>query len=377
MSVTRVPLLDLRRNTAEVDAQLEEAFRRVLHSGQYILGPEVDALEAQSVEVLGARHALAVSSGTDALLLALMALEIGAGDEVVCPTYTFFATAGAVWRTGARPVFADVMPCCFNLDAASVASHITPRTRAIMPVHLFGQCAHMDALRELARSRGLPIVEDAAQAIGARASGRGAGTMGQLGCFSFFPSKNVGALGDAGLLVTNDHGLATRARVLRTHGAQPKYHHALVGGNFRMDALQAAFLRIKLGRLQESTMRRQANARHYASLFEGAGLVAAGKVVLPTECQERHVYNQLVIRVPGEGTRDLLRAFLTGRGVATEIYYPVPMHLQPCFASLGGRAGDLPVAEAASRETLALPIFPELTGEEIRFVVEQVAAFFA
>jgi dTDP-4-amino-4,6-dideoxygalactose transaminase len=377
MTVTRVPLLDLRRNTGEVDAQLEEAFRRVLHSGQYILGPEVDALEAQCAEVLGAGHALAVSSGTDALLLALMALEIGAGDEVICPTYTFFATAGAVWRTGARPVFADVMPCCFNLDAASVESHITPRTRAIMPVHLFGQCAHMDPLRDLARSRGLPLVEDAAQAIGARASGRSAGTMGQLGCFSFFPSKNVGALGDAGLLVTNDHGLATRARVLRTHGAQPKYHHALIGGNFRMDALQAAFLRIKLGRLQESTMRRQANARHYASLFEGAGLVAAGKVVLPTECQERHVYNQLVIRVPGEGTRDLLRAFLAGHGVATEIYYPVPMHLQPCFASLGGRAGDLPVAEAASRETLALPIFPELTGEEIRFVVEQVAAFFS
>jgi dTDP-4-amino-4,6-dideoxygalactose transaminase len=376
MSVDHVPFLDLRRNTQETDAQLEDAFRRVLRSGQYILGPEVDALEAQCAEVLGAAHTVALSSGTDALLVALMALEIGAGDEVICPTYTFFATAGAVWRTGARPIFADVMPCCLNLDAASVAARITPRTRAIIPVHLFGQCAHMDPLLHLASSRGIAVIEDAAQAIGARCGNRGAGTMGQLGCFSFFPSKNVGALGDAGLLVARDQGLAVKARILRSHGARPKYHHAMVGGNFRMDALQAAILRVKLARLEESTMRRQANALRYAALFEASGLVASGKVILPAMCQERHVYNQYVIRVPGEGMRDRLRASLTDRAIGTEIYYPVPMHLQSCFASLGGRPGDLPEAEAAAGESLALPIFPELTPAEMEYVRDQVQAFF-
>jgi dTDP-4-amino-4,6-dideoxygalactose transaminase len=380
VSVDHVPFLDLRRETGSLDAELQDAFARVLGSGRYILGPEVEALEAQCAQLLGVKHALGVSSGTDALLLALMTLGIGAGDEVICPTYTFFATAGVVWRTGARPVFVDVLPCCYNLDPSGVAARVTPRTRAIIPVHLFGQCAHMDPILQLASSRGIAIVEDAAQAIGASTGGRRAGTMGRLGCFSFFPSKNVGALGDAGLLVTDDDALAAKARVLRTHGAEPKYHHALVGGNFRMDALQAALLRVKLTRLDASTARRQANARLYRQLFEARGLDGT-RLILPAECQETHVYHQYVVRVPdppgrhGTGsTRDGLRTLLAERRVGTEVYYPVPMHLQPCFSALGGRAGDLPQAEGAAVETLALPIFPELTHDEIEYVTHGVAA---
>jgi dTDP-4-amino-4,6-dideoxygalactose transaminase len=392
-NVRKVPLLDLRRHGADVDAELCEAFGRVLKSGHYILGPEVEAFESECAKYIGAKHAVGVSSGTDALLLALMTLGIGPGDEVVCPTYTFFATAGAVSRLGARPVFCDIHPTCYNCHPESVAGKVTDKTKAIIPVHLFGQCADMVPIVELGREKGIAIIEDAAQAIGAACESGRAGTMGTFGCFSFFPSKNLGALGDAGLLTTNDAALAKKARVLRAHGSAPKYYHHVVGGNFRIDALQAALLRVKLPRLDGNTKKRQKNAALYTKLFlESAvaetsvhergcgarcttGASARGsKVLLPAACQARHIYNQYVVRVPGEGVRDGLRAFLAERGVGTEIYYPVPMHLQACFADLGGRPGDLPQAERAAKETLALPIFPE--ADEIAYVVEQVAAFF-
>jgi dTDP-4-amino-4,6-dideoxygalactose transaminase len=394
VTVLQVPLLDLRRNTEQVDAELEAAFLRVLKSGHYILGPEVDAFERECAQHLGVKHAIGVSSGTDALLLALMALGVGPGDQVICPAYTFFATAGTISRVGAKPVFADITPCCYNVAISGITARVTAKTRAIIPVHLYGQSADMDPLLEMSKTMGIPVVEDAAQAIGARYRGRGAGTRGDYGCYSFFPSKNVGALGDAGLLVTNDDALAERARIMRAHGGKPKYYHQVVGGNFRIDALQAALLRVKLKRLDESTRRRNTNAALYTALLQASGLagptavqtccgakvrgVSAGKkVLLPVVCQESHIYNQYVIRLPGEGTRDKLRTFLGERKVGTEIYYPVPMHLQACFASLGGVPGDHPESEAAARETLALPIFPELREEEVKYVVDQVVEFFA
>lgn len=392
MTVRGVPLLDLRRGATEIDSELEDAFRRVLKSGQYILGPEVEAFEGECAGIVGVKHAIGVSSGTDALLLALMALGIQAGDEVICPSYTFFATAGVVWRLGAQPVFIDIEPCCYNASVSSISARITPRTKAIIPVHLFGQCADMDPVLAVARAHGIAVVEDAAQAIGARYGGRAAGSMADFGAFSFFPSKNIGALGDAGLLVTNNDSLAERARILRTHGGSPKYHHQVVGGNFRIDALQAALLRVKLRRLEEATRRRQSNARLYGRLFLQEGIAGpnsprtcsgralgatSGKVMLPSECQDVHVYNQYIIRMPGDGTRDRLRTFLSERRIGTEIYYPVPMHLQQCFSSLRERTGVLPESESAARETLALPIFPELTDVEIGHVVKQISSFFS
>jgi dTDP-4-amino-4,6-dideoxygalactose transaminase len=387
--------LDLRRQSAEIDAELEDAFRRVLRSGHYILGPEVDALEKECAQYIGVKHAIGVSSGSDALLVALMALGIGPGDEVICPTYTFFATAGAIWRLGAKPVFCDINPTCYNCDASSIKRCLTPQTKAVIPVHLFGQCADMDPIVELAREKGLHVIEDAAQAIGAEYRGKRAGTMGSLACFSFFPSKNLGALGDAGLLTTSDDALAEKARILRSHGGKPKYYHHVVGGNFRIDALQAALIRVKLRHLDEATKRRQANASLYTELFQLSELAAPNtcespcsqscprsspadptKVLLPVTCQSRHIYNQYVIRVAGEGRRDRLQAFLKDKKIGTEIYYPVPMHLQSCFASLSYKSGSFPVAEAAARETLALPIFPELTGDEIRYVVDRILEFF-
>ncbi len=376
----RVPLLDLRREP-ELDPALEEAFRRVLQSGHYILGPEVEALEAECARYLGVGHALGVSSGTDALLLALMALGVGAGDEVICPTYTFFATAGAIWRLGARPVFVDLDPLTYNCDVAALAAAVTPRTRALVPVHLFGQSADLDPILALAAERGLHVVEDAAQALGSEYKGRRVGGHGAFGCFSFFPSKNLGALGDAGLVTTNDAELAERARILRTHGGKPKYHHHVVGGNFRIDALQAALLRVKLPRLDAYTAARQRNAALYDELLLASGVAARGTgdapLLLPAVVTTRHIYNQYVVRVSGDGRRDQLRQHLTARGVGTEVYYPVPMHEQRCFAALGHRAGDFPHAEAAARETVALPIFPELREDEIRHVAAAIVAFFA
>jgi dTDP-4-amino-4,6-dideoxygalactose transaminase len=397
-SVAQVPLLDLRRNPPELDDALRAAFDRVLKSGTYILGPEVEGLEKECAQYIGVKHAIGVSSGTDALLLALMSLGVGPGDEVICPTYTFFASAGSIWRTGAKPVFVDIEERCFNLDPKDVKRKITSKTKVIMPVHLFGQSAEMDSLLTEAAAKGLRIVEDGAQAIGSKYRGRSVGAMGDFGCFSFFPSKNLGAFGDAGLVTTNDDALAEKARILRAHGSKPKYYHHVVGANFRIDALQAALLRVKLKHLDGWTQRRQANAALYTRLFMESGLVAPAlgegtcasgcaavpkvtpltgpaKLFVPVSCQERHIYNQYVVRVAGEGMRDRLQAFLKERRIGSEVYYPVPMHMQKCFVNLNCREGDFPVSERAAKTSLALPIFPELTEEEIRYVVESVVQF--
>jgi dTDP-4-amino-4,6-dideoxygalactose transaminase len=378
-----VPLLDLRRGADELDSELRDAFQRVLVSGQYILGPEVEALEAECARYLGCEFAIGVSSGTDALLVALMALGVGPGDEVICPTYTFFASAGTIWRTGARPVFVDSSLEDFNVLPAQIAEKISARTKAIVPVHLFGQMADMDAICHAAGS--IPVVEDAAQAFGATGRAGGAGNAGALGCFSFFPSKNLGGFGDSGLVSSRDAQLADTVRLLRAHGGRPKYHHHVVGGNFRIDALQAALLRPKLRRLAGWTERRRINASLYTDLLQGTGIAAPNTgqergeaaVLYPRATEGHHIYNQYCVRIIGAGRRDQLKTYLQERGVGTEIYYPIPMHLQACFASLGHQRGDFPFAERAADEALALPIFPYLRPEEIHYVVDHIATFFA
>jgi dTDP-4-amino-4,6-dideoxygalactose transaminase len=377
----RVPLLDLRRIDPTLEQGLEDAFRRVLRSGHYILGPEVDAFEQECAAYVGCKHAISMSSGTDALLAALMALGVGRDDEVICPTFTFFATGGVIARLGARPVFVDSELGSFNLDPTRLEAAITKRTKALVPVHLFGQCAEMGPILDVAARHGVPVIEDAAQALGADVGGRAAGTLGQVGCFSFFPSKNLGALGDAGLTTTSDPDLAERLRVLRVHGGKPKYHHAVVGGNFRMDALQAALLRAKLPYLDAASAKRGKNAEYYSSTLAAAKIGSHSndaRVVLPlVQSGRRHVFNQFVIRIPGKGERDRVRRHLAERGVGTEIYYPTPLHLQPCFRDLGHRAGDFPIAERLAAETLALPVFPELTAEELRYVTDSLADAFS
>ncbi|WP_437673381.1 DegT/DnrJ/EryC1/StrS family aminotransferase [Sorangium sp. So ce131] len=372
MTPPPIPFFDRTRGDLAMQGELAAVFEEVVQSGHYILGPQVEAFESECAAYLGVRHALGVSSGTDALLVALMALGIGPGDEVVCPAYTFFATAGAVHRTGATPVFADVLPGSFNLDPASAERAVTARTRAILAVHLFGDCAPMDELLAIA-PRGVPVIEDAAQAFGAERAGRRAGALGELGCFSFFPTKNLGGFGDGGLVTTERDDLAERVRSLRAQGARRKHHHTLVGGNFRLDALQAALLRRKLPRLGALLERRRRHAERYAALLGGAGL----PISLPDAAAAGHTFNQYVIRLDDASLRDPLRSFLAEQGIGTEVYYPAPLHLQPCFAPLGPPAGALPVAEAAARETLALPIFPELTGEEIDRVATAIRSFFA
>jgi len=367
----KVPLLDLHAQYAPIRDEILAALTRVADSQRFIMGPEIDAFERELEAMLGIRHAIALSSGTDALLLALMALDIGPGDEVVTPTYSFFATAGAVARLGARPVLVDIDPATFNIDPSQAVDAITPRTKAIMPVHLFGQSADLDPLIEVSVRDGIPIVEDAAQAIGATYRSRPIGGIGALGCFSFFPSKNLGAFGDAGLLTTNDDRLAANARLLRTHGMQPKYYHHVVGANFRMDALQAAVLRVKAPHLKRWTEGRRANAARYRTLFRAAGL--DGVVTLPAEPADRlHIYNQFVIRTP---ERDGLKRHLDEQGIGNEIYYPVPFHQQPCFANLGYATGAFPHAERAAAESLAIPIYGELTEAQQEAVVSAIGAF--
>lgn len=367
-----IPLLDLKAQYGPIRDAVLATITRVCDSQQFILGAEVEGLERELAAMLDVRHAIGVSSGTDALLAAMMAVGVGPGDEVITPTYSFFATAGCVARLGARPVFVDSVASTFNLDPAATLRAITPRTRAIVPVHLFGQSADLDPILEGARARGVAVIEDAAQAIGARHQGRAVGGLGDLGCFSFFPSKNLGAFGDGGLVTTNDAGLAERVRLLRGHGMQPKYYHQIVGGNFRLDALQAAVLRVKLPHLAAWTEARRHNAARYRELFLEAGLV--DRLVLPEERPDwYHIYNQFVVRVPD---RDGLRAHLTSLGIGTEIYYPVPFHLQACFSSLGYREGDFPVAEAAARDSLALPIYGELSEEQLGAVVGAIAAYY-
>ena len=368
---TRIPLLDLQAQYRPLRDELLAAITRVCDSQRFIMGPEITALEEELARMLGIRHAIAVSSGTDAVLLALMTLDVTAGDEVVTTTYSFFATAGAIVRLGARPVLVDIDPATYNIDPGQIAAAITPRTKAILPVHLFGLSADLDPIVDAASRAGVPIVEDAAQAIGATYKARPVGAFGALACFSFFPSKNLGAFGDAGLLTTNDEALAKRARLLRTHGMEPRYYHHLVGGNFRMDALQAAILRVKAPHLAAWTDARRANAERYAALFPQAGV--ADRVTLPIEPPgRRHIYNQFVIRV---ADRDGLKRHLDERGIGTEIYYPVPFHLQPCFANLGYRRGAFPHAERAAETSLALPIYGELTVAQQETVVGAVAEF--
>jgi dTDP-4-amino-4,6-dideoxygalactose transaminase len=371
MDTTRltVPLLDLQAQYEPIRAELLAAIARVCDSQRFILGPEVEALEAELARALDSPHAIGMSSGTDALLAVLMALGIGPGDEVITSTYSFFATAGCVSRLGATPVFVDILPGTFNIDPAAVGAALTSRTKAVVPVHLYGLCADMDPLLRVTAAAGVPLVEDAAQAIGARYQGRQAGSMGVAGCFSFFPSKNLGAFGDAGLVTARDGHLAREIALLRNHGAEPKYLHQRIGGNFRLDALQAAVLRVKLPHLPGWTGARRANAARYASLL--APLESAGLVTLPTEpVGYHHIYNQYVIRV---ADRDRVRRDLTARGIGTEVYYPVPFHLQECFASLGYAAGAFPHAERAASTTLALPIYAELTEAQQAAVADEVA----
>jgi dTDP-4-amino-4,6-dideoxygalactose transaminase len=364
----KVPLLDLRAQYAPLRSELLEAVTRVCDSQQFILGPEVEALEHDLATRLEVDHAIAVSSGTDAILAVLMALGIGPGDEVITSTYSFFATAGCVARVGATAVLVDIAPDTFNIATDAVKAAITPRTRAIMPVHLFGLCADMDPIVEAAGRR-IPVIEDACQAIGARYRGRQAGSMGRAACFSFFPTKNLGGFGDGGLVTTNDASLANELRLLRNHGAEPKYIHKRIGGNFRLDALQAAVLRVKLPHLGRWTDMRRQNAQRYEALFRKAGLQR--EVTLPIEPEGfTHIFNQYIVRLP---RRDAVRTQLASAGIGTEIYYPVPFHLQECFGALGYAPGSFPVAEQAASTSLALPIYSELSVQQQEAVVGAIA----
>ena len=370
---TQVPLFNLKAQHEQIRDELRAAVARVFDTQQFVLGPEVSALEEELARYCQTKHAVGCGSGSDALLLALMALDIKAGDEVVTTPHTFFATGGAVARLGARPVFVDVEPRTYNIDPARIEAAINERTRAIIPVHLYGQCAEMDAVNEIAARHGLPVIEDAAQAIGAEDNGRRAGSMARLGCFSFYPSKNLGAAGEAGLVTTNDDALAARLRALRVHGGETEYLHREVGVNSRLDAVQAAVLRVKLPHLDAWAEARRAKAETYTLLLTNARLPF--RVTPPAlRARARHVFHLYVVRVPAP-VRDPLMAHLRAHGVGTKVYYPVPLHLQECFRYLGYQEGDLPEAERAASETLALPMFPELTLEQQQYVVDVLARF--
>jgi dTDP-4-amino-4,6-dideoxygalactose transaminase len=372
--MNKVPLLDLQAQYAIIRDDVRGAIERVFESQQFVLGPEVQALEEEIARYSQTKFAIGCASGSDALLLALMSCGVGSGDEVITTPFSFFATASAITRLGARPVFVDIDELTYNIDSSLVAEAITERTKAIVPVHLYGQCAEMNQLIELSQSRGVPIIEDAAQAIGAEDRGRRAGSMGTIGCFSFYPSKNLGGAGDGGMLVTNDLEHARRLHMLRVHGEEQKYHNQLVGLNSRLDALQAAVLRVKLPHLDEWTTGRQRNAQQYELMFDDAGL--GEEIAVPfVSSNARHIFHQFVIRVH-DGRRDALREHLRAAGVGTDIYYPVPLHLQKCFAYLGYKEGDFPIAELAAKETLALPVYPELTDEQQDYVVSAIAKFF-
>jgi len=369
----KVPLLDLKAQYRALKPALDRAMIRVAESQDLILGPNVEAFEQALAEYCRCRYAVGVSSGTDALLLALMAAGVGPGDEVITTPFTFFATAGSVARLGARPVFVDIRPDTFNLDPALLEAAVTPRTRAVIPVHLYGQCAPMGPIMEVAGRHGLAVIEDAAQAIGAEDPLGRACSMGQMGCLSFYPTKNLGAFGQGGAVTTNDEALYGRLRALRQHGARETYLHEEVGGNFRLDAIQGAVLAVKLAHLDSWTAARQDHAAQYDRLLDAEGL-AGGPITPPRVTQPRHVFNLYTIRARD---RDGLRCHLADEGIGTGVYYPLPLHLQPCFKGLGYREGDLPEAERASREVLSLPVYPELSDAQIRHVVEAVGRFYA
>ena len=364
----KVPLLDLQAQYAPLADELESAVKKVLQSQQFINGPEVKELEEAAADYCGCQYAVGVSSGTDALLASLMALGIGNGDEVITTPYTFFATAGSIWRLGAVPVFVDIDPQTYNMDVSMLESVVTEKTKAVMPVHLFGQCAQMDEVLEIARKHRLYVVEDACQAIGAQYKDRLAGSMGTCGCFSFFPSKNLGGLGDGGMITTQDKELAEKLRALRNHGGTRQYIHDWVGGNFRLDTIQAAGLLVKLPYLDEWSAKRRENAELYNGLFADYHDVQTPKVA---DCN-KSIFNQYVVRVP---RRDELREHLRSHDVGHSVYYPLSLHLQPCFQGLGYAKGDFPESEKASEETIALPIYPELTADMIEYVAETVKSF--
>jgi len=376
---TPVPMLDVNRQNAPLLEEIEAAMAQVARAGAFVHGPACREFEAAMADYCGTQHAVGCASGSDALLLALMVLGVGPGDEVILPSFTFFATASAVSRLGATPVFADILPDTFNLDPNEVARKITPATKAILPVHLFGQCVEMSAIIEIARAAGdIPIVEDAAQAIGAEYHGRRAGSLGTLGCFSFYPTKNLGGFGDGGLLTTDDEALAAKLRQLRDHGQHPRYHHAMVGVNSRLDTLQAAVLNVKLGHLDSWAAGRQRHAARYDSEFARLGLgeqlgrLALGRPTVADGCES--VWNQYTVRLHAE-RRDAFQQHLAEQQIGSAIYYPIPLHLQECFADLGYESGSLPVTEQAAREVLSLPIFAELTTQEHDRVVQATADF--
>jgi dTDP-4-amino-4,6-dideoxygalactose transaminase len=367
---TSVPLLDIGRGNRPLRDEILQAIAEVYDSGRFLYGPDVARLESSVAALCDTRHAVGCASGSDALLLSLMAFDIGPGDEVITPSFTFFATASCIWRLGAKIVFVDIDPVTFNIDPAEVERAITPATKAIIPVHLFGQCADMDPIMETARRHDLAVIEDAAQAIGAEYQGRPAGSLGDVGCISFYPTKNLGGCGDGGMLTTNDQQLADRLRKLAAHGMQPRYYHSVVGINSRLDSFQAAALNVKISYLGRYSEERRGNARRYEERFAAAGLDSA--LVLPREMPgQYHVWNQYTIRVPG-GRRDEVRAHLAEQAVGSETYYPVPLHMQECFQNVGCEVGTLPVTERAAEEVMSLPIFPELTDAEQALVVERI-----
>jgi len=390
----KVPLLDLKPQYHSLKKELDDAILRVAESQYFILGPEVENMEKEFCDYLHCKHAIGVSSGTDALLLALMAIDIGPGDEVIVPTYSFFATAGVVSRLNATPVLTDIDPVTFNIDPEDVKKKITKKTKAIMPVHLYGQSAEMEPIMKVARENNIKVIEDAAQAIGTQyKDGKCVGTIGDIGCFSFFPSKNLGGYGDGGLVTTNNDELAYMLRIKRVHGGEQKYYHKVIGGNFRIDALQAAVLRVKLPHLDKWSEKRRSNAEYYYELFKKEGLAEEpgktkfddeNQVLLPeaiykseirnqkSEIRNYHIYNQFIIRTQ---KRDELKKFLTENEIGNEIYYPVPFHMQECFANLNHKKGDFPESERASETSLAIPIYPELSNEQQVFVVQKIKEF--
>ncbi len=384
----KVPLLDLKLQYQSLKNELDTKMLEIAETQYFILGPEVEAMEREMAEFLQSKVAIGVSSGTDALLLALMGLDIGPGDEVIVPTYSFFATAGVVSRLNAIPVFVDVDPVTFNIDPSKIEEKITEKTKAIIPVHLYGQSADMEKIMSIAEKHNLFVIEDAAQAISTQyKDGRFVGNIGHIGCYSFFPSKNLGCFGDGGLVVTNDEQLGEKLKIMRVHGGHPKYYHKMIGGNFRLDALQAGILRVKLPHLDDWSQQRRQNAELYNKLFFEAGLAdeigAANfddnnKVLLPkavykdTAHKNYHIYNQYIIRVE---KRDQMREFLSGNGIGTEIYYPVPFHYQECFKNLETSKDKYPVSDFAAQHSIALPIFPELSEAQISYVVEKIDEF--